>query len=200
MIRLAQKPKKIYYKEHMSKEKECLRQQQLEKMKRHKIVASIEASKMIIARLLFLPEMQNARNIFVYVSMRTEVSTDDLIMTLLKQRKTVCVPKVLKIGTMIPVAIHSLKELSVGRYGFREPRTQEPFEKEIDLVIVPGLAFDQRGNRLGYGGGYYDRYFGNGLPMTSVGLAFDWQILSEVPTESHDHQLDIILTESQVHR
>jgi 5-formyltetrahydrofolate cyclo-ligase len=118
--------------------------------------------------------------------------------------KRVCIPKALpKSRELIPSLLLDWGEdLDPGAYEIPEPRSGalRPIEaSEIDLLIVPGVAFDLKGNRLGYGGGYYDRFFPLLRPQTPlVALAFELQIVSWVPVEEWDQQVHCIVTEERV--
>ena len=126
-----------------------------------------------------------------YVSMDGEVDTVPMIIETLKMGKRVAVPvTVLSEKKLYPAEISALKELSEGHYGIMEPKLESirgvPLE-EIDLVIVPGLAFDYKANRLGRGKGYYDRFL-KSLPAKTpcLGLAFDFQVVEDLPVLQHD--------------
>ncbi len=94
----------------------------------------------------------------------------------------------------------SWKELSIGSYGILEPRTEKIRKtrvEDIDLIIVPGVAFDKKGNRIGHGKGYYDRLLDK-TNATKIGLAFEFQLLKEIPTDKHDLPIDILITEKRI--
>lgn len=96
--------------------------------------------------------------------------------------------------------ITSIDDLVPGYRGIREPARKEP-ASEVDAAIVPGVAFDERGGRLGYGGGFFDRFLESldpGVPV--VGVCFDAQIVEEVPREPHDRAVDLVVTERRVIR
>ncbi len=153
----------------------------------------VSKSRAIFEKLIDMPEYKEADNVLVYASMRSEVNTDDIILDSLSGGKNVFCPKCLdkKNGIMKFIRIDRFEDLKEGYYGIREPEYNEDSvvfdeQKGNSLVIVPGVAFDNAGNRIGYNGGYYDRFFMKHPDVTSVALAYDIQIVSEVPTEQHD--------------
>jgi len=157
------------------------------------------------ARLIETPEWIAARTVMLYHSDETEVETHDLVLAALHTGKRVGLPRTEKgARTMTVLEILDVKrDLEVSRFGFKEPRkrllTIEP--EEIDLVVVPGRAFDRHGTRLGRGAGYYDRFIAkHKLRAVTIGLAYDLQIVDEVPRQPHDRKIDLIVTESRVVR
>lgn len=141
-----------------------------------------------------------SRVIFAYVSFGNEAGTHSIINYALSQGKTVCVPKVINnTGVMCALKIDSLKSMCESNYGILEPQDDavEIPKDEIDLVLVPGLAFDLEGGRIGYGGGYYDRFL-NGMRKDALklGLAYDFQITDKIKTEQFDISIDGVITES----
>lgn len=153
----------------------------------------------IIKRLLFkLKEFKKAKLILFYLSFKGEVDTLPMIKEALKKGKKIAVPICdKKTKKIIPCQIQSLQGvLKEGCYGILEPKKFKPIDPEwIDLVIVPGLAFDKDCNRLGRGLGYYDRFLAQ-IPITAsrIGLAFDFQVLKTLPyLESHDMPINRIL-------
>ena len=144
----------------------------------------------------------NAEKIFIYISYGSEINTVGIIRRAMSDGKKVYVPRtVFKDKLMDAVQITSFDNLIEDRYGILEPRKEEPAEdpNEIDLIIVPGVTFDKDGGRMGYGAGYYDRYFKrlNKTGIVKLALAYDFQILNHVPMEEHDMPVDIIYTEEQ---
>ena len=138
------------------------------------------------------------------MNFRSEVETLSLIQQCLSEGKKVSVPlTVPENSRLIPYNISDpATELRPGYCGIPEPdpmRLQTVSPGEIDVVIVPGSVFDEKGGRLGYGGGYYDRFLSNDAPQAlRVGLAFELQVVPEVPTLLHDQQLHYLVTEKRV--
>jgi 5-formyltetrahydrofolate cyclo-ligase len=167
----------------------------------------IQQSNKVHKNLLDLKEIMDSATIFVYVSFRSEVETLPLIKTFLNLGKTVTVP------------ITRVKEKRLDAIRITDPETDlvpgycnipEPGEElclrqkadpaEIDLILLPGSVFDQRGGRFGYGGGYYDRFVSSIPRALRAGLAFDLQIVEKAPLQAHDELLDFIITETAVIR
>ncbi len=131
---------------------------------------------------------KQAKTVMFYMSFGGEVDTADMIKAAQKLGKIVVVPVCGRNRMMSPCLLKDRGTLLRGPYGIREPALKKPVNlKSLDLVIVPGLAFDKKGRRLGRGKGYYDRFLPN-IPEHSVavGLAYDFQILPFIPTTKHD--------------
>ena len=148
---------------------------------------------MILKRLIALPEFRRARTILFYATFDGEVETFDMMRQAQKLGKHVALPTTIKTQKkIVPTLVKDLKkDLTVGSYGIKEPKaaTTRPLEiSNIDLVIVPGIAFDKANNRLGRGAGYYDRFLSR-IPseIPTVGLAFDFQLVDRLPQlKKHD--------------
>lgn len=163
-----------------------------------------EKSKAVEYHFLSLLEMSQWSTLFVYVNFRSEVETVELINRCLNQGRRVAVPLVdAAAARMIPLLIQDPEnDLRPGYYGIPEPDPKNclPVEaKEIDAAVIPGSVFDLRGGRLGYGGGYYDRFLVNEAPQAKrVGFAFELQVVEQVPILAHDQPLDILITEKRI--
>lgn len=157
-----------------------------------------EKSRQIAAYILESAAYQNTERIFTFVSMGSEVETEEIIRQAWQDGKAVAVPKTEKHREMHFYEIRSLAELSEGRFGVREPKGGAVcVPKEGDLLLVPGLLFDGKKNRLGYGGGYYDTYFAKHKEGKRIGLAFAAQrFAEELPTEEMDVPFDAVITEN----
>ena len=183
-------------------EKEKLRQSFLKKrnsMDTHEIK---NYSRKICDRIIHSTLYQKSQKIFTFVSFGTEVDTTPLIIHALSNHKMVAVPKVFsKTRKMIFSRITDLNELGKGHFGILEPPSsllREETSDEKTLFIVPGLIFDIEKYRIGYGGGYYDIYFKKNLSSAiTIGVAYDFQVISKIPRESHDISLDWIVTEKR---
>ncbi len=148
-------------------------------------------------------EYKNAESIFIYVSMKNEVSTTEVINRAIADGKTVAVPISLKNRDMFFVPIKSLDGLVKTKLGVYEPdcgRECEIVPNEKSVLVVPGVAFDEDGHRMGYGGGYYDRYLETHPGHKTIALAYEFQILHELPAEPYDKSVDMIVTEKRVIR
>ena len=138
---------------------------------------------------------ERSKNIGVYVSMNNEVDTINLIQHMINDGKNVVVPKVCGVD-MEFYFIKSLDDLKEGYFHVLEPTTKEKIEPcNIDLMIVPMLAYDLSHHRVGYGKGYYDRYFSRGFQGYKLGLAFVCQQVDRIEVNEFDYQLDEIINE-----
>ena len=152
----------------------------------------------IAESLLAHPGIKAAKVLMCYRSFRSEVPTEKLIAELEAMGKTLCFPVCGKNGIM--QAWHPLNEAAWknGMMGIAEPDTEnsrliEP--EDMDLVICPMVAFDSDKGRMGYGGGYYDRYIPRCKNAACIGIAFEGQKMDAVPTDPHDRKMDMIITE-----
>ncbi|MFV9511846.1 5-formyltetrahydrofolate cyclo-ligase [Tepidibacillus sp. LV47] len=184
----------------MERTKKNLRQFFLEKRNQLDSFTVKEKSEKINQNLLTHPLYQLSQRVMVYLSFKNEVDLKGLIEHAWKQGKQVIAPKTnSKTKQIDPYLIRSWSELEKGILGILEPKTcdKNPFPlKEIELVLVPGLAFDYQGYRLGYGGGYYDRFFDRfAKPPYRIGIAYDFQRVPHLPRDDHDYPVDEICTE-----
>lgn len=161
----------------------------------------VSASRKMLEFLFQLPAYQSARSVFLYASMPDEVQLYGLMEQALMDDKTVCLPLITGEGTMEAVVLSSLDDLVAGKYGIltMDPSKRKIFPaNEIDLIVVPGAAFDRRGRRLGLGAGFYDRFLTERAPQGyRCALAFSCQLAEEVPTEPHDAVMQYIITENE---
>lgn len=136
--------------------------------------------------------------IFVFVSYNDELDTHRLIKHALENNKRIVVPKVIsKNGHMIVIEINSFDDLEPGNYGILEPKNhcKEISSSNIDLALIPGLAFDLNGGRMGYGGGYYDRFLKTlSANCPKIGICYNFQIIKQVPMSEHDIKIDGLIT------
>lgn len=165
-----------------------------------------ELSGAICETFVALPEYERARTVMFYVDVRTEVRTRHFLPTALTHGKRIVVPYCVEQELEL-FLLDSMEELSVGMYKILEPKTELrslPSKKvaveEIDLVMVPGVAFDRTGARMGHGFGYYDKLLERARPDAPlVALAFECQLFPEIPTAAHDVFMDKIVTEKSVY-
>ena len=134
------------------------------------------------------------RNVFVYLSFSSEAPTDKLIDSLQEKGFAVYCPRI-ENGEM--QAVFCGEDFTLSNMGIREP-VGEAFLETPDYVITPLLAADEKGNRLGYGKGYYDRYFARHPAAVRIGYAFDFQILKQAPADERDEKLDVLVTDKRV--
>jgi len=170
--------------------KQRVREELLQKRRRYE-KAEEDALK-IKDRFLQLEEVQRANSILLYYPHKNEVNTLPIIEELLKTKKVVLLPKV-KDHDIIPIQISDLSGLKRGYAGILEPEGEAFPVEDIDIVVVPAVAYDLRGHRLGYGKGYYDRLLKR-IKGLKVGLAYDFQVVEKLPVESHDVPVDLIIT------
>lgn len=154
-----------------------------------------------ISELIFeTDDWKNAETVFVFVSMKNEIDTSPLLKNALKNGKQLCVPRITGDGTMDAVEIKKLSELKIGKFGILEPIADCPTVKqeEIDIVLLPCLAADEQGNRLGKGGGFYDR-FCEKICCKKIILCPELLLNNEIiPTDAHDVAADAVVTETKI--
>jgi 5-formyltetrahydrofolate cyclo-ligase len=149
-------------------------------------------------------EYRDARTIMIYLSLPTEVDTSPLALQAWTEYKRVVAPRVeWEQKRMLPIEIHSLVSgLEAGEFGIRQPVDGRIVSiGEIDLAIVPGLAFDEQGNRLGRGRGFYDRFLSHrDFRGVACALAVEEQVVASVPHDENDVTVDLLVTEQRVRR
>lgn len=157
-------------------------------------------------RLISLDQYQSADCVMWYVGVRDELSTLEVLPGEITSKRKVVVPYC--VGTQLELFhLESVDELEAGKFGILEPRNslrqvvrKRVSHAELSLIVVPGVAFDAAGGRLGHGMGYYDRCLEQATAALFVAVAFDCQMVTSVPTETHDIPMDFVVTESAVHR
>jgi 5-formyltetrahydrofolate cyclo-ligase len=160
-------------------------------------------SELICASLINSDPFSKARALYLYSPIRKEVETRDIFLAAKREGKRVGFPVSLpRSRDLLFFEVTDLAVLKKGAYNIPEPPQDERklmTPETVDCIIVPGVAFDERGYRLGYGGGYYDRLLKkSGSRVITIGLAFDLQVIPRIPTESHDSKMDNIFTESRI--
>lgn len=151
-------------------------------------------------RLLGLPELEGVGTMLLYAALREEVDVASLVAPLHERGIRTLFPRV-RGERLELVAAADLLTLPLGHRGVREPtgRTVDP--EVVEIALVPGLAFDLRGGRLGTGGGHYDRLLDRFPPRTvRIGVAFACQLVPRIPLEPHDESVHLVVTERSVHR
>jgi 5-formyltetrahydrofolate cyclo-ligase len=166
-----------------------------------------ELSREIVRKFLALPEYRRARTVLFYLDVRSEVRTRHSLDDALASGKKIVVPYCVEGELLELFHLESMEELSVGMYRILEPKPEVralphklvPAE-EIDLIMVPGVAFDRRGGRTGHGKGYYDKLLEHARPDAPlVGLAFECQMFPEIPMQPHDVFMDKVITEKAIY-
>ena len=145
-----------------------------------------------------------AKNIFIYLSFGSEIQTNNIITKALRDEKEVYIPKVYKKNKLMKaVRLKSFNDLKENSMGILEPIDDSNYidKREIDLILVPGVVFDLNGNRIGYGGGYYDRYLQDIKEIRNkVVLAYDLQIVDSINPDIHDIAFDYIITNTRLEK
>lgn len=153
-------------------------------------------SQKICRKVMDSSSFETATTVLAYMPTQNEVDVIDIIVQSLLQGKTVGIPRCLdKAGHMEFRQITSFQEVAPGAYGILEPTTDCPLLEPAEaLLLVPGVAFDADGFRLGYGGGYYDRYLAEHPELHTMGMAYDEQIVEKLPVGLYDQKLQDIVT------
>lgn len=174
-------------------------------------------SKLVQLRLLQTEAYIKCKNLLIFISFQSEIDTKEIIHQALRDGKIVYVPRVNQ-KDMEFYKIQSMDGLIISNYGIPEPADQEensfilknnnyskqkmmdnPVQSYENLMILPGLAFDRSGSRIGYGAGYYDRYLSlhSDIPFYKIAIAFDLQVIEDIPVDQYDRKADAILTPTQ---
>jgi 5-formyltetrahydrofolate cyclo-ligase len=166
-----------------------------------------ELSQTICGKFMTLPEYVRAKTVMYYIDVRSEVRTRHALPFALAQGKKIIVPWCNDRGELELFHLENMDELAVGMYKILEPKQElralpakQVEVKELDLVMVPGVAFDRTGARMGHGKGYYDKLLEHArLDAPLVALAFECQLFPEIPTAAHDIFMDRIITELAIY-
>jgi len=178
-------------------DKKALRREIGEK-KRALSEAQIEArSRMLADRLFATEQYRQCKSLYAYLSFNQQVRPGPIIERAWADRKRVAVPKVLGRG-MVFIWIDSFDNLAPqGAYNITEPIEDGPVADDATaLVLMPGLAFDREGRRVGYGGGYYDRFLEKEPDHPLVALCYDFQLVDHLEVEAHDVPVDVVITDA----
>lgn len=173
---------------------------------RNALVEKDELSKLILARVMALPEYHAAKTVMFYVDVRSEVRTRQALPLALESGKRIIIPYCVD-GELELFHLESMDELELGMYRILEPKAElrtiavkKIDVEELDLILVPGVAFDRRGGRTGHGKGYYDKLLEHRRADTPlVALAFECQMFPEIPMDDHDIYMDKVVTEEAVY-
>lgn len=180
--------------------KKLIRTSALRRRRKISLQEKIALDKAIAENVLQSFAYQNAETVLCYVAMPFEVDTTAILESAFDGGKAVALPECnVKNHEMHFRLVRSFDELTFGAYGIFEPLDScalyEPTER--DLCIVPGLSFDRNGNRIGFGGGYYDRYLSK-YPVRTAGLCYDAFVVPEIPSEPFDIPVQMIITQSEI--
>jgi len=165
-----------------------------------------ELSRIICDTFMALPEYAAARTVMFYVDVRSEVRTRHSLPAALQTGKRIVVPYCVN-NELELFHLTNMEELAIGMYKILEPRLElrslpgkHVEVRDLDLIMVPGVAFDRSGARMGHGFGYYDKLLQHARPDTPlIALAFECQLFPQVPTQAHDIFMDKIITEKTIY-
>ena len=143
---------------------------------------------------------KDSNDIFIFVNYKSEVNTKDIISYALNDNKNIYVPKTfIDKKEMIAVKINSLNDLVKDNYGILEPFNLSNTKEVFDIMIMPGAGFDLYGNRIGYGGGYYDKFIDKyNIEAIKIALAYSAQIVDFIEADEHDKKVDYIISEKKI--
>jgi len=172
-------------------EKKELRAQIKALKKQHSKEQLMEQSEKILAKLEQHPDFVKSHKIMLYSALPDEVQTQAFLEKW-HLKKQIILPTVVG-DDIIPVEFGKDTTFAVGDFNILEPQN-EPYKGDFDLIVVPGVAFDRNGNRIGRGKGYYDRFLCRHLNVKRIGICFDFQLVDEVPAEPFDIRMDEVIT------
>jgi 5-formyltetrahydrofolate cyclo-ligase len=192
-----------YVSDYLELEKKRKRAEFLSMRNRLDPALALTCSVSILVSVKKLPMYEQANTLMIYLSYGSEVITDFIIKSAIEEGKSVVVPAIKNPGDlcMQAVKITGFEEANESVYGIRQPEVipdDVVVKEDINFVLVPGLAFDLLGNRLGYGKGYYDRWLKDIPLRKTVGLAYDFQITNKLPVGKHDLPIGTIITEQRI--
>ena len=150
-----------------------------------------EQSRVILKKLEDNKSFIDAKIVMLYSSLPDEVQTHDFLEKW-RNEKRIILPTVVG-DDIIPVELKKDTDFAIGDFNILEPQNEE-YTGDYDLIVVPGVAFDRKGNRIGRGKGYYDRFLCKHLDVTRIGICFDFQFVDEVPTEDNDIKMNEIIS------
>lgn len=159
--------------------------------KQHSKEALKEQSELILNKLEENNLFIESKTVMLYSSLSDEVQTHDFLEKW-RHEKKIILPTVVG-DDIIPVELSEETEFAVGDFNILEPQNK-PYDGDYDLIVVPGVAFDRNGNRIGRGKGYYDRFLCKHLNVKRIGVCFDFQLVENVPTEDNDIRMDEIIS------
>lgn len=177
-----------------------LRKEMIKRRNELNNVEKIVMDNKIIETFINTIEYKKCTQIFMYIGFGSEINTKKLIDYALNDGKEVYVPKVIK-KDMVFIRINNLENLVTSNYGILEPiGDKSDFNVDkLGIVIMPGVVFDKQGNRVGYGGGYYDKFLNtNVITAKKIALVYNFQIIDSIPSEKHDMKVDSIITEEKI--
>lgn len=159
--------------------------------RQHTKVSLIEQSSLILNKLESHKDFIEAKTVMLYSSLPDEVQTIEFIEKW-RHKKRIILPTVVG-DDIIPVELTDDTDFAIGDFNILEPQNK-PYNGSYDLIIVPGVAFDKYGNRIGRGKGYYDRFLSKHMDIKRIGICFDFQLIERVPTEDNDIRMHEIIS------
>ncbi|MBR5782385.1 MAG: 5-formyltetrahydrofolate cyclo-ligase [Bacteroidales bacterium] len=159
--------------------------------KQHSRESLLEQSKSTLSKLENNKAFIEAKTVMLYSSLPDEVYTHDFLEKWRNEKKII-LPTVVG-DDIIPVELSRDTEFATGDFNILEPQNEE-YTGDYDLIVVPGVAFDRNGNRIGRGKGYYDRFLCKHLDVYRIGICFDFQVVDEVPTEDNDIKMNEVIS------
>ena len=174
-------------------QKKAIRQQMLQQRALVPIREKALYDHWICQQLWELIRERGFRKIHTYLPMGSEIDLFPLLAKLLAHDLLVVCPKTLRKGKMLHLILKDLDQLADGVFGTKYPANTKEYSGKYDLIIVPGLAFDRHGYRVGYGGGYYDQFLHRHEEAQQLGILYPFQKLEWVPVEGHDIKVDALL-------
>lgn len=174
--------------------KQALREEMLAARLRLPANVKHETETRVCAQLGRLIDKHHVRVLHTFLPMGREMDHTPAIKHCLKKGIVVVTTKTLPKPQLQHLVLKDLEDLADGVFGTKYPRDSEVWTGSYDMIIVPGLAFDQQGRRLGYGGGYYDAFLARHPGVLKVAVAFPFQVVAEVPVDAHDVRVDLVLT------
>ncbi|MCI5840136.1 MAG: 5-formyltetrahydrofolate cyclo-ligase [Peptoniphilaceae bacterium] len=151
----------------------------------------------IFENLLKIEKFKKAKTVFAYISLDDEINTEKLIEFCFKENKKVYIPYIISNGIMKPRLLKDKSDLINGKYNILTTKNEEEIQNP-EITIVPGLCFDEEKYRLGYGGGFYDRFLEKN-ETESIGLFYEFQKIEKVPINEYDKKLDIIVSDKKIY-
>lgn len=182
----------------LDKEKKVIRESLLAKRAELDKIKKRAYDRWVCEQLFIKIKERNAKVVHAYLTMGTEINITPLLQNLLSNNITVVTPKTLPKRVLENRILHSLAEIEKGVFGTTHPAQADVYTGPYDFVIIPGLAFDDANNRLGYGGAYYDTFLAQQPTAFKQGILYPFQKIVTVPTEAHDIKLDHILVNEAI--
>lgn len=178
-------------------DKEQIRQEILRKRRSMGQEQVKTKSKAISSHLLVSRMFAESKIIMAYLSFEQEPCIDSVLQQAITGGKIICVPQICGRGEMRAVKLKALNKVTAGKYGIRTPiePCEEVAAEDIDLIFVPGVAFSSDGKRLGRGQGFYDRFLAKAVKAKTIGVCYDFQLLSSIPVEHFDRPVAYLTTE-----